>query len=69
MDQLRDEGRSEKRRLIDMAESDITGAVANVERGCFEFYWLAPVVVQPRAHIAHEQPNGIASWIRDPNKR
>jgi hypothetical protein len=68
VDRLRDEGRSEKRRLIDMAETDIKGDVANIEHGCFEFYWLDPMVVQPRAHIAHEQPDGTTARVRDPNE-
>jgi hypothetical protein len=68
MDRLRNEGRSEKSRLIDMAEFDIKGDAANIERGCFEFYWLDPLVIQPCAHITHEQPDGTAARVRDPNE-
>ena len=62
------ESRSEQSRLIDIAEFNIARHVAYRECGHFEFCRLDSLVIQPYAHVAHQQPDRTAGKRRDTNE-
>ena len=59
---------SEQSRLIDIAEFNIARHVAYCECRHFEFCRLDSLVIQPYAHVAHQQPDRTAGKRRDTNE-